>query len=384
MLVWLLSAGNFVIGMGAFLVLGILNPMAESLAISSSAAGRVLTVYALAYGVSSPIAVALTGRLSRRSVLAAGMAIFGLAALGSAIAGTPGALYAARALGAVGAGIFTPIAAVVAAAASGPKGRGKALARVFFGLTLAQVLGVPVGSFIAYSVGWQASFVLVAVLALVCLVGLLALVPRDLPFQATRLASLVEALADWRTLVSVVFTATFLGAVYVVYTYLAPLLSQTMGWGRDGISAAFLVFGLGAVAGNLLGGRLADEIGPGRTLVGLACLEVAILPLFSLLPVPAVLLFALILLWSACGWSFMAPQQSRLITLAPERQAVVLALNAAAIYLGAAGGSAVGGAVLARYGVGALGVAGGLAALVALGNILAARALRPRHLPSTI
>ena len=157
-----------------------------------------------------------------------------------------------------------------------------------------------------------------------------------------------------------------------------------MGYARNGISAAFLTFGFGAVAGNLLGGRLADEIGPGRTLVALACLEVAILPLFSLLPIPAVLLFALILLWSACGWSFMAPQQSRLIALAPERQAVVLALNAAAIYLGAAGGSAVGGAVLARYGVGALGIAGGLAALVALGNILAARALRPRHLPSTI
>lgn len=384
MLVWLLSAGNFVIGMGAFVVLGILNPMAEGLSMPTSTAGRVLTVYALAYGIASPLAVAATGRLSRRTVLATGMALFGLAALLSALATTPGALFAARALGALGAGLFTPVTAVVAAAASPPRERGQALARVFFGLTLAQVLGVPVGSFLAYSFGWRTSFALVAALAVPCMVGLLLRVPRDLPFQATRLATLAEVLADWRTLVSIVFTTTFLAAVYIVYTYLAPLLAETMGFGRNGISAVFLVYGVGAVLGNLAGGGLADRIGPGRTLVGLACLQVAILPLFSTLPVPAPVLLVLVLFWAMCGWSFMAPQQSRLIALAPDRQAVVLALNAAAIYIGAAAGSAAGGAALSHFGLGGLGLAGGIAALLGVANIVAARALRPRHLPSTI
>ena len=384
MLVWLLSAGNFVIGMGAFVVLGILNPMAEGLGMSSSAAGWVLTTYALAYGVASPLAVAATGRLSRRTVLAAGLALFGLAALGSALAPTPAALYATRAFAALGAGIFTPVAAVVAAAASPPAERGRALARVFFGLTLAQVLGVPVGSFVAYTLGWQTSFLLVAILAVPCLIGILARVPRDLPFQPTRLASLGEVLADWRTLLAILFTASLMIAVYVVYTYLAPLLAETMGFGRNGISAAFLVFGFGAVAGQPArrAARGPDRAGP--HLVGLAVGEALLMPVFSTLPMPVLSLFALVFVWSLCGWSFMAPQQSRLIAIAPDRAAVVLALNAAAIYLGAAGGSAVGAAVIGRSGVGALGIAGGLMALVALADILLARAVRPRHLPSTI
>ena len=383
MLIWLLSAGNFVIGMGAFVVLGILNPMAEGLGMSSAAAGRVLTVYALAYAASSPLMVAGTGRLSRRTVLAGGMALFGLAALASALAPTPGALYAARAVGALGAGVFTPVAATVAAATA-PEARGRALARVFFGLTLAQVLGVPVGSFLAYSLGWQTSFLLVAALAAPCAAAMLLRVPRDLPFQATRLASLGATLLDWRTLIAVVFTLTYLAAIYMVYTYLAPLLAQTMGYGRNGVSATFLIYGFGAVAGNLLAGRIADRVGTGPTLVALALAQVAILPLFSTLPLPPALLFALLLVWASFGWAFIAPQQSRLTQIAPDRQAVVLALNAAAIYLGAAAGSALGGAVIGRFGVRALGVCAGLAALVGLANILAARGLRPRHLPSTI
>ncbi len=210
------------------------------------------------------------------------------------------------------------------------------------------------------------------------------MVPRNLPFQATRLASLGATLVDWRTMVAIAFTLTYLGAIYMVYTYLAPLLAQTMGYGRNGISATFLIYGFGAVAGNLLAGRVADRIGPGPTLLALALAQVALLPLFSTLPLPPALLFALILVWATFGWAFMAPQQSRLTQIAPDRQAVVLALNAAAIYLGAALGSALGGAVAGGFGVRALGVAGGVAALVGLANILAARGLRPRHLPSTI
>src|SRR4029079_17048137 len=123
MLLSVLSAGNFVIGMGAFVIFGILSPMAADLGISNGEAGHVLTVYALAYAVSSPLAVAATGRLSRRTVLAGGMALFGVSALASALAPSPELLYAARALGALGAGVFTPVAASVAAATSAPEER---------------------------------------------------------------------------------------------------------------------------------------------------------------------------------------------------------------------------------------------------------------------
>ncbi|MFO1208343.1 MAG: MFS transporter [Amaricoccus sp.] len=383
MLLSLLSAGNFVIGMGAFVIFGILGPMAADLGISNGEAGHVLTVYALAYAVSSPLAVAATGRLSRRTVLAGGMALFTLSALGSALAPGPSALYAARALGALGAGVFTPVAASVAAATSASDERGRALSRVFLGLTLAQVLGVPVGSFLAYSFGWRSSFLAVAALAAPCAAALLLLVPRQLAFQPTRLASLATMLGDWRTMLAVAFTVSYLVPIYVVYTFLGPLLEATMGFGRNGVTAAFLALGCGAVTGNLVGGLLSDRVGPGPTLVGLALLQVAILPLFSTLPLPPWLFFALAFGWASCGWSLIAPQQARLIRIAPDAQAVVLALNAAAIYLGAAGGSAAGATLIGLLGLGGLGIAAGAMALVGVANILLARAFRPRHLPST-
>jgi predicted MFS family arabinose efflux permease len=377
MLIALLSAGNFVIGMGAFVVVGMLNPMAASFGVGAAEAGLVLTVYALAYAVASPVGVAATGAWSRRGVLTCGLALFAAAAVLSAAAPTPGALLAARALAALGAGLFTPNAAAVAISTSPPERRGAALSNVFFGLTLAQVLGVPAGGFVAYAIGWQASFLAVAVLALPVLAGLWRATPPDLPFQPTRLAALGAALGDRRTLVAVLFTATYLGAIYVPFTYLAPILTATMGFEGGGVAATLLVFGLGAVVGNLVGGRLGDRIGPGRTLAGLAVAQVALMPLISTLPLPTPLLLVLVFVWSVCGWSFMAPQQAALVRIAPDRPNVVLALNAAAIYLGAAAGSAVGGLVAARFGIGALGVAGGLCGLVAVANLWLAQRADP-------
>jgi predicted MFS family arabinose efflux permease len=373
MLIPLLSAGNFVIGMGAFVVIGMLDPIAGSFGIGAAEAGLVLTVYALAYAAASPVAVAATGGWARRTVLVAGLALFAAAAVLSAMAPTPVALLAARALAALGAGLFTPNAAAVALSCSPPERRGAALSNVFFGLTLAQVLGVPAGGFAAYAVGWPASFLVVAALAAPVLIGLWRLTPPDLAFQPTRLATLGGALADWRTLVAVLFTATYLGAIYVPYTYLGPLLTATMGWRGPGIAATLLVFGLGAVAGNLIGGRLSDRIGPARTLAGLALAQVALMPLLSSLPLAPPLALGLVFVWSVCGWSFMAPQQALLVRLAPDRPNVVLALNAAAIYVGAAAGSAAGAAVIARFGPGALGLAGGLAGVLAVANLWVAR-----------
>ena len=166
------------------------------------------------------------------------------------------------------------------------------------------------------------------------------------------------------------FTATYIGAIYVLYTYLAPLLEASQGFGRDGVALALLVFGVGAIAGNLLGGALADRIGSSRTLA-LACLAQALtLWPFSLLPLSVPALLLLTLAWSTCGWSFMVAQQTRVVAQTPERQGVVLALNAAAIYVGAAAGSAAGAAVIGAFGLDALGTAAAFGALLALGHLV--------------
>ncbi|MEO0913729.1 MAG: MFS transporter, partial [Pseudomonadota bacterium] len=377
-----LSAGNFVIGMGAFVVIGLLVPLANGFAISEAEAGWVMTVYALAYAVLSPILVASTGQFGRRRLMIGSLGLFALAALLSALSPSVEALYAARVLAAAGAGLFTPTAAAVAAAISAPERRGTVLAQVFFGLTLAQVLGVPLGSFIAYAVGWRASLVLVALLALPCLWYIARIVPRGLKFQPTRLSALGAALLDGRMMLSVAFTATFLGAIYVLYTYLAAFLAEVQGYGRDGVTLILLIFGLGAVAGNLAGGAMADRLGAYRTLLILCVGQIVLMPLYSFPlafegPISGWSIALLSFGWSVMGWSFMAGQQLRLLSRAPDAQTVVLALNAAAIYVGAAIGSAYGGAVIGTFGLPYLGLSAGAFALLALAHLIFSERLPP-------
>lgn len=377
MLIWLLSTGNFVIGMGAFVVIGLIPLLAVDFGIGSAASGSVLTVYALAYAIGSPLGVALSGRVPRRVLMTGAMSVFGLASLVAAVAPSLEVLLAARVFAAFGAGLFTPVAAAVAASTAAPERRGAALSKVFLGLSLAQVMGVPLGAYLAFAFGWQVAFGLVAALSVPVVLGLWRLIPVDLVFQATGLRSLGAVLMDLRCLTVVSFTVSYLTSAYVVFTYIAPLMVQDMGFDGGQISVMLLVFGVGAVAGSQIGGRLGDRLGPARTLMALAISQVILLPILSLLPLPVPVFWAFTLCWAVTGWAFMAPQQMRLIAAAPERQNVVLALNAAAIYIGAAGGSAIGAVVVGTLGLGALGAVAGALALLSIASLIWAERLDP-------
>lgn len=356
--------------MGAFVVIGMVPLLASDLGISTAAAGGAMTVYALAYAVLSPLLVSITGRIGRRRVIAAGMGLFALGTLFSALAPNMILLYLSRAVAAAGAGLVTPVGAAVVAALAPKTAQGKAIATFYFGLTLSQVLGVPAGGWIAFTFGWRAAFWIVLALALVGAGLVWVRVPAGLRFTPVSLRDLGRALRDGVVMGAVLFTASFLGAIYVLFTYLAPLLEQTMGYGRDGITLVLLLFGAGAVAGNLIGGVLTDRLGSVKSLVLLCLGQIVLMPAFSGLPVSGGLLLGLVFVWSAFGWSFVAPQQVRLLQLAPSLAGVVLALNAAAIYVGTAAGSALGGVVQTVGDLTWLGAAAGIVALGALGHIL--------------
>ena len=367
--------------MGAFVVIGLIEPAAVDFEVTPGTAGVLMTAYAVAYAILSPLLVSLTGRMGRRKVMSLGLGIFAVAALLSAVAPTLSVLAAARVLAAAGAGMFTPVAAAVAAALYPVERRARVLAAVFFGLTLAQVFGVPVGAWVAYSFGWRWAFCLVVGLALPAVIVIWLYVPRGLSFQPVTLDDLGRTLRHGRMMLAVLFTASFLGAIYVLYTYIAPLLSETMGYGRDGVSLVLAIFGIGAVIGNIAGGVSADRVGWARTLVTVCILQILFLPVFSFLPIGDGVLLTVALIWSTAGWSFMAAQQMRLVGLAGPQAPVVLALNAAAIYVGAAGGSAIGAWVIDHFGVTALGIAAGLGAVGALLHLIWSikSAPRPQH-----
>ncbi|KIN71682.1 MFS transporter [Sulfitobacter guttiformis] len=372
-----LSLCNFVIGVGAFGIIGLVEPLGDDLQLSAAQTGQLLTAYAVAYALLSPLLVASTGRVGRRRIMAAGFALFALAAIMSALSTGLTGLNIARVLAAAGAGIFTPLAAAVAASLSPEHQRAKVLAAVFFGLTMSQVVGVPASSWIAYTFGWRWTFWLIFAMALPCVWLIWTRVPAGLKFQPVTMGDLRDVVAEGRLMLAIMFTATFIGSQYILFTYIAPLLSATMGFGRDGIAMVLMVSGFGAVAGNVLGGFLSDRYGWRITLTWLCIAQMCVLPVFSLLPMSVPLLIVFAFLWAMGSWSFMAAQQVRLITIAGHRAPVVLSLNAAAIYVGAAIGSAVGGLMITGFGLLSLGITAGVGAACALVHLTLSARLNP-------
>ena len=361
----LLALGNFVVGMGAFVVIGIVTPIADGLAVSKSSAGTVLTAYAIAYALLSPLGAAITGTWPRRDVLTAALALFCIGSILSALSSSLTMLAASRIIVAFGAALYTPLSAGVAVAIAGAENRGRALAKVFGGITMAQVVGVPAGAWLAYRFGWPSTFWTVSVLSAAAAAIIYRMVPRAIPFQATGITAVVTALKDVPVMFATAFTAVIIAAIYMVFTYFGPLIEASVGSNPETRTLFLVLYGVGAVAGNYAGGFLTDRIGPNRTLYIVCTAQAVVMPLFSVVPWSPVMFAILVGIWSSFGWSFMAPQQSRLVAIAPKAQPLVLALNAAMIYVGIAVGSALSALVLDWRGIAGLGVAGGGLALAA-------------------
>ena len=366
-----LAFGNFIVGMGAFVVIGIVTPMSEGLRVAPASAGLVLTAYAFAYAILSPLAAAFTGALSRRLVLSLGLGLFCLGSVISALSPNLVALCASRIIVALGGAMFTPIAAGVAVAVSAPERRGKALATVFGGLTLAQVIGTPFGAWIAYRFGWEGAFWAVAALAALGALVMAFAVPRNVSFQPTGIGAILRMLGNVRVMFATAFTATFVAALYLVFMFLGPLIETSVGLDPETRTGFLVLYGCGAVIGNAAGGVLTDKIGGRNTLKIICAANIVLMPFFSLIPLGWLPFAALVALWSSFSWSFMAPQQARLVQVAPDAISLVLALNAAMIYVGITIGSALSAQVLGAFGLRALGIAGGLAAILAFGHLLA-------------
>jgi predicted MFS family arabinose efflux permease len=373
----LLAFGNFIVGMGAFVLVGIVSPIADGLGVSKADAGIVLTTYALAYAVLSPITGALTGTLPRRVVLVTALSIFALGTVLSALSASLLMLAASRVIVALGGSMYGPIAAGIAVAISAPERRGKALATVFIGGTIAQVVGMPFGAWVSYHFGWAATFWVISALTALG-AGVMALaVPRDIRFQAAGLGTIFAALADRRTMFATAFTATMIAALYMVFTFFGPLIEASVGPDPEIRTGFLMLNGVGAVIGNLVGGFLADRIGSWRTLILICIAQIVIMPLFSIVPLSFLELAIVIATWSAFSFAFIAPQQARVAQFAPEAVGIVLSINAAMIYIGITVGSAVGSRILGWYGLEALGIAGGLVAVLALAHLVASGRPRP-------
>lgn len=343
-----LTVGAFGIGVTEFVIMGLLIEVGADLGVSIAAAGLLISGYALGVVFGAPILTAISSRWRRKSVLIALMVIFTIGNAACALAPNYETLMLARLVAALAHGTFFGVGSVVATSLVAPERRASAIAVMFTGLTVANIAGVPFGTWLE-EYGWRMTFWAVAVVGLVALAVLAVFLPRDEQDPEPQ---------DWRSdlatmgrpqvLIGLAVTVLGYAGVFTVFTYIAPVLTQVTGFSDTAVSPILLVFGGGLILGNLVGGRLADRNLDRSILLTLLALGLSLILMFFLLG-DKTSTVALVGLVGAAGFATVAPLQMRVLEKAEGAgQALASSFNIAAFNLGNAVGAWIGGVAIDR------------------------------------
>lgn len=366
-----LTLSAFAIGTTEFVIVGLIPSMANDLQVSLPSAGLLVSLYALGVAIGAPVLTALTGKWNRKSVLLGVMSLF---VIGNLLAWqAPGypTLVVARILTGLAHGVFFSIGSTIATGLVPKEKAASAIAIMFTGLTVALVTGVPLGTYIGQQFGWQSTFLIVALLGLIALLGSMLLVPRNLPQPpATKLVAQLKVLTQPRLLLVYAITALGYGGTFTAFTFLAPILEQVSGFSTHMISLIMLVYGGSVAVGNLWGGKLADKMGPIKALTLIFTGLAAILLVFNITAFNPLAAVATILIWGAFAFGNVPGLQVYVVKLAerytPDAVDVASGLNIAAFNVGIALGAWGGGMIVAKAGLMHTPWVGALVVLVAL------------------
>jgi predicted MFS family arabinose efflux permease len=328
----LLAAGTFAVGTDVFVVNGVLSDIAGSLRVDIAAAGQLVTVFAIAYAIGSPIVATLAGSWPRRTVLLTGLGILVLGNILTALAPTYPLALVARVVAALGAGMFTPSAGATAAALAPERLRGRAMSIVTLGLVGSTALGVPLGTLLGTVLDWRETMWFVAVLGVLAAVGIAVGLPEVPSAPAARLRARLVPLRDIGVVGLLTTTLLLFTAIYLVNVYISVILGQATGGRGTVLTLLLFACGVAGVIGNLLSGRWTDRFGARRVLLVVSVIGCVN---FTLMPVVATSIAGAavsVVVYGASCWCVMVPQQHRLIGRMPSAAALVVSLNASATY----------------------------------------------------
>jgi DHA1 family inner membrane transport protein len=341
-----LAVAAFAIGTTEFVIMGLLPEVASDLRVSIPSAGMLVSGYALGVAVGAPLLAALTAKMERKHALLLLMGLFILGNALCAIAPNYDVLMMARVVAAFCHGSFFGIGAVVAAHLVPANQRARAIALMFAGLTLANVLGVPFGTFLGQWAGWRSTFWAVTALGVIAALGVFRFVPSLPDLKAPDMRRELRVLREPQALIALGMTVLGFGGVFTVFTYIAPILQEQSHVSPHWTGAVLVLFGLGTTIGNMLGGRLADwKLMP--SLIGILVVLTALLVAFAWTMHSTVASIVTVFLWGIAAFATIAPLQSRVVHVAGDAPNLASTLNIAAFNLGNAGGAWLGGAVLA-------------------------------------
>ncbi|MBB4505096.1 MFS transporter [Rhizobium johnstonii] len=362
-----LALSSFAIGTTEFVIMGLLPEVAADLSVSIPQAGWLVTGYALAVAIGAPVMAISTAKLKRRTALIALMAFFIAGNLLCALASDYWVLMIARVVTALCHGAFFGIGSVVAAGLVAEDRKARAVALMFTGLTLANVLGVPLGTAIGQAYGWRATFGVVTIIGIVTISGLIAILPRDKQQENGSILREIAALRNGGLWLALSTTVFFAASMFALFTYIAPLLRDVTGVSPEGVTWTLFLIGLGLTIGNLVGGKLADWR-LGATLAGVFAAIAITSIAFSYTSrffIPAeITLF----LWAMASFAAVPALQVGVVGFGKDAPNLVSTINIGAFNTGNALGAWVGGLVIdAGFDLTRVPLAAALMALIGLG-----------------
>jgi DHA1 family inner membrane transport protein len=340
-----LGLGGFAIGTTEFVAMGLLPEIARGVSISVPTAGHVISAYALGVVVGAPVLAGLGARFPRRTLLVGLMVAYALGNLLSAIAPNYPMLMAARFVTGLPHGAYFGVATLVAADLA-PEGRkAQAVSRVLLGLGIANVVGVPLATWVGQTFGWRAALFMAAGLAALTVVSVLRVVPDTPADAAATMRRELTALKRPQVLLAVATGAIGGGGLFAVYSYISPIMTHRAGVSLGFVPILLAIWGLGMVVGNIVGGKLMDHA-PKRSMVGAILVMTALFGLFAFTSASPVLAVATVFFLGGC---MVLPTglQMRLMATAGDAQTLAAALNHSSFNLANALGAWLGGVVLA-------------------------------------
>ncbi|WP_081735058.1 MFS transporter [Paenibacillus gorillae] len=365
-----LTIGAFAIGMTEFLVMGLLPNVAADLNVTISQAGQIITAYALGVAIGAPVLTMLTHSLPKKRLLILLMLIFILGNALSMIAPTYPLLVGARILTALAHGTFLGVGSLIATYLVSPERRGSAVSIVLAGLTIANIIGVPIGTFIGQHFGWRASFGVITVLGIFSLLGIMRFIPVIRGEKASSLAQEISSVLKPQVLLTLLFGLFGCASLFALFTYISPVLQSISGFQENSVTWILVIFGIGVTIGNIIGGKLADWKQLPYLAINYAVLAIILAVLTVMLSNP-ILAVITIFLWGVAAFAIMPGIQLRTMTLAGDAPMLTATANHSALNIGNALGAYTGGAAITLAGLHSLTwLAAGLAMLGFIGVLL--------------
>ncbi|QNS08053.1 MFS transporter [Streptomyces xanthii] len=341
-----LAIGAFGIGTTEFVIMGVLPQVAGDFGVTIPTAGWLVSGYALGVVIGAPLLTVLGTKVSRKKMLMALMALFVVGNTLSALAPTFGLMLAGRVVASLAHGAFFGIGSVVAADLVAPQKKASAISLMFMGLTVANIVGVPGGTYIGQAAGWRVTFLIVAALGIIGFLGVAKLVPETGRPESVSVRREFAAFKNVQVWLAMAMTVLGYGGVFAAITYITPMMTEVAGFTEGAVTWLLVLFGIGMFLGNLLGGRFADRRLMPMLFTALAGLSAALL-LFTATAHDKVLAAITLSLIGALGFATVPPLQKWVLDQASAAPTLASAANIGAFNLGNALAAWLGGIVIA-------------------------------------